>query len=160
MTHEIEIIISHFSRPLKSFSVTFMAHGIYNTPTFHGSWTLVPDISCQIHEPWKPLPTFHRKFMALKNRPWKWNICIQGPEKCFPEFLMTFSWDFHNITVHSVTADSDWAFNDVSYSVRFMVDWLRFEANCQALLGGDDVVLSGKRCNVLSICMSWRLKSR
>ena len=37
MTHEIEIIISHFSRPLKSLSVIFMAHGIYNTPTFHGS---------------------------------------------------------------------------------------------------------------------------
>ena len=27
---------------------------------------------------------------------------IQGPEKCFPGFLMTFSWDFHNIVVHSV----------------------------------------------------------
>ena len=24
------------------------------------------------------------------------------------------------------------------------VDWLRCEANCQALLGGDDIVLSGK----------------
>ena len=22
---------------------------------------------------------------------------IQGPEKCFPGFLMTISWDFHNI---------------------------------------------------------------
>ena len=30
------------------------------------------------------------------------NICIQGPRKCFPGFLMTFSWDFHNISVHSV----------------------------------------------------------
>ena len=39
------------------------------------------------------------------------------------------------------------------------VDWLRCEANCQALLGGDDIVLSGKRHLVLSICMSWRLKS-
>ena len=40
------------------------------------------------------------------------------------------------------------------------VDWLRCETNCQALLGGDDIVLSGKRGLVLSICMSWRLKSR
>ena len=40
------------------------------------------------------------------------------------------------------------------------VDWLRCETNCQALLGGDDIVLSGKRRLVLSICMSWRLKSR
>ena len=37
MTHEIEIVISHFSQPLKSLSVIFMAHGIYNTSTFHGS---------------------------------------------------------------------------------------------------------------------------
>ena len=66
MTHEIEIIISHFSLPLKSLSVIFIAHEIYNTPTFHGSWTLVPDISWQFHEPWKPLSTFHRKFMAWK----------------------------------------------------------------------------------------------
>ena len=51
MTHEIEIIISHFSRPLESRSVIFMAHGIYNTPTCHGSWTLVPDISWEFHEP-------------------------------------------------------------------------------------------------------------
>ena len=28
------------------------------------------------------------------------------------------------------------------------VDWLRCEANCQVLLGGDDIVLSGKRCLV------------
>ena len=55
MTHEIEIIISHFSWPLKPLSVIFMAYGIYNTPTFHGSWTLVPDVSWQFHEPWKPL---------------------------------------------------------------------------------------------------------
>ena len=41
-----------------------------------------------------------------------------------------------------------------------MVDWLRCEANCEALLGGHDIVLSGKRRVVLSICMSWRLKSR
>ena len=40
------------------------------------------------------------------------------------------------------------------------VDWLCCEANCQALLGWDDIVLSGKRRVVLSICMSWRLKSR
>ena len=40
------------------------------------------------------------------------------------------------------------------------VDWLCCEANCQALLGWDDIILSGKRCVVLSICMSWRLKSR
>ena len=66
MTHEIEIIISHFSWPLKSLSVIFMAHGIYKTPTFHGSWTLVPDISWQFHGPWKSLSTFHRKFMAWK----------------------------------------------------------------------------------------------
>ena len=33
------------------------------------------------------------------------------------------------------------------------VDWLRCEANCQALLGGDDIVLSRKRRLVLSICM-------
>ena len=25
-----------------------MAHGIYNTLAFHGSWTLMPDISCNI----------------------------------------------------------------------------------------------------------------
>lgn len=30
------------------------------------------------------------------------NICIQGPGKCFPGFLRTFSRDFHNISVHSV----------------------------------------------------------
>ena len=59
-------IISHISRPLKPLSVIFMAYGIYNAPTFHGSWTLVPDISWQFHEPWKPLSTFHRKFMAWK----------------------------------------------------------------------------------------------
>ena len=41
-----------------------------------------------------------------------------------------------------------------------VIDRLRCEANCQALLGGDDIVLSGKRRLVLSICMSWRLKSR
>ena len=41
-----------------------------------------------------------------------------------------------------------------------MVDWLCCEANCQALLGGDDIILSGKRHVVLSICMSWGLKSR
>ena len=41
-----------------------------------------------------------------------------------------------------------------------MVDWLRCEANCQALLSMDDIVVSGKRRVVLSICMSWRLKSR
>ena len=40
------------------------------------------------------------------------------------------------------------------------VDWLRCEANCQALLGGDDLVLSGKRRLVLSFCTSRRLKSR
>ena len=33
------------------------------------------------------------------------------------------------------------------------VDWLRCQANCQALLGGDDIVLSGKRRVVLSICV-------
>ena len=66
MTHEIKIIISHFSRPLKSPSVIFMAHGIYNTPTLHGSWTLMPDISWQFHEPWKPVSKFHGKFMAWK----------------------------------------------------------------------------------------------
>ena len=58
---------------------------------------------------------FHGNFMSHENhyklfienswpekkKPWKWNICIQGPEKCFPGFLMTFSWDFHNIAVHS-----------------------------------------------------------
>ena len=38
------------------------------------------------------------------------------------------------------------------------VDWLCCDANCQALLGGDDIVLSGKRCVVSSICVSWRLK--
>ena len=94
MIHEIEIIISHFSRPLKSLSVILMAHGIYNTPTFHGSWTLVADISWQFHEPWHPKPiiNFSWKIHGLKNRPWTWNICIQGPEKCFPGFLMTFSW--------------------------------------------------------------------
>ena len=31
---------------------------------------------------------------------------FQGPEKCFPGFLMTFSWDFHNIAVHSELAPS------------------------------------------------------
>ena len=51
MTNEIEIIISRFSRPLKSLSVIFMAHGIYNTPTFHGSGTQVQDILWQFHEP-------------------------------------------------------------------------------------------------------------
>ena len=40
------------------------------------------------------------------------------------------------------------------------VDWLRCETNCQTLLGGDDIVLSEKRHVVLSICVSWRLKSR
>ena len=40
------------------------------------------------------------------------------------------------------------------------VDWLPCKANCQALLGWDDIVLSGKRRIVLSICMSWQLKSR
>ena len=50
----------------------------------------------------KPIINFSWKIDGLKNRPWKWNICIQGPEKCFPGFLMTFSWDFHNIAVHSV----------------------------------------------------------
>ena len=40
------------------------------------------------------------------------------------------------------------------------VDWLRCKANCQTLLGGDDIVLFEKRCVVVSICMSWRLKSR
>ena len=34
-----------------------------------------------------------------------------------------------------------------------MVDWLHCEANCQVLLGGDDIFLSGKRRVVLSICM-------
>ena len=103
MTHEIEIIISHFSRLLKSLSVIFMAHGIYNTPTFRGSWTLVPDISWQFHEPWNPKPiiNFSWKIHGLRNRPWTWNICIQGPERCFLGFLITFSWDFHNIAVHS-----------------------------------------------------------
>ena len=38
------------------------------------------------------------------------------------------------------------------------VDWLRCE-NCQTLLGGHDIVLSEKRRVVLSICVSWRLKS-
>ena len=33
------------------------------------------------------------------------------------------------------------------------VDWLRCEANCQTLLGGDDIVLSEKRRVVLSICV-------
>ena len=37
------------------------------------------------------------------------------------------------------------------------VDWLRCEANCQTLLGGDDIVLSEKRRVVLSICKSWRV---
>ena len=40
------------------------------------------------------------------------------------------------------------------------VDWLRCKANYQTLLGGDDIVLSEKRPVVLSICVSWRLKSR
>ena len=35
------------------------------------------------------------------------------------------------------------------------VDWLHCKANCQTLLGGDDIVLSEKRRVVLSICMSW-----
>ena len=33
------------------------------------------------------------------------------------------------------------------------VDWLRCEANCQTLLGGDDIVLSEKRRVVLLICV-------
>ena len=40
------------------------------------------------------------------------------------------------------------------------VDWLHCEANCQTLLGGDDIILSEKRHVVLSICASWQLKSR
>ena len=35
------------------------------------------------------------------------------------------------------------------------VDWLRCKANCQALLGWDDIILSGKKRVILSICMSW-----
>ena len=34
------------------------------------------------------------------------------------------------------------------------VDLLRCEANCQTLLGGDDIVLSEKSRLVLSICIS------
>ena len=30
-------------------------------------------------------------------------LCIQGPEKCLHGFLMTFSWDFRNIAVHSAS---------------------------------------------------------
>ena len=95
MTHEIEIIISHFSRPLKSLSVIFMAHGIYNTPTFHGSWTLVPDISWQFHEPWKPLSTFHRKFMA-------WKIGHENEISVFRALknaFLGFKWHFHGIFI-------------------------------------------------------------
>ena len=95
MTHEIEIIISHFSRPLKSFSVTFMAHGIYNTPTFHGSWTLVPDISWQFHEPWKPLSTFHRKSMAWKIGHKKEISVFRALKNDF----LGFKWHFHGIFI-------------------------------------------------------------
>ena len=102
MTHEIEIIISHFSRPLKPLSVIFMAYGIYNTPTFPGSWTLVPDISWQFHESWKPLSTFHRKFMAWKIGHENEISVFRALKNAFLGFFMTFSWDFHNIAVHSV----------------------------------------------------------
>ena len=40
------------------------------------------------------------------------------------------------------------------------VDWLRCEANSQTLLGGVDVILCEKSPVVLSVCVSWRLKSR
>ena len=52
------IIFSHFSLPLKSLSAIFMARGMYNTPTFQGSWTLVADISWQFHEPWNGIDNF------------------------------------------------------------------------------------------------------
>ena len=35
------------------------------------------------------------------------------------------------------------------------VDWLHCEANCQTLLGGDDIILSEKRRVVLSMCVLW-----
>ena len=45
----------HFSWPMESLlHQLFMAHATY----------IVPDISWQFHEPWNPLSTLHRKFMA------------------------------------------------------------------------------------------------
>ena len=40
------------------------------------------------------------------------------------------------------------------------VDWLRCEANCQALLGGDNIVLSGKkaRCFIDLYVMAIEIK--
>ena len=51
------------------------------------------------HEPWCQI--FHDNFMSHENhyQLFRENSC---PEKCFPKFLKTFSWDFHNIAVHSV----------------------------------------------------------
>ena len=100
MTHEIEIFFFLFSRPLKSLSLIFMAHAIYNTPTFHGSWTLVPDISWQFHEPY-PLSTFHRKFMA-------WKI---GHE--LMKYLYSGPWKMLS-----------WVFNDIFMELQFIVSSL------------------------------------
>ena len=40
-----------------------------------------------------------------------------GPEKCFPGFLMTFSWNFHNIAVHSGSFDESSYFVHVNINI-------------------------------------------
>ena len=83
-------------------------YGIYNAPTFHGSWNLVPDISWQsVMSRENSLSTFHRKFMAWKIDHEHEISAFRALKNAFPGFLMSFSWDFHNIAVHSA---SGWLF--------------------------------------------------
>ena len=79
----------YFSWPMESLiHQLFMAQETY----------IVPDISWQFHEPWNPLSTFHRKFMAWK-RDHENEISIL---RALKNAFLGFQWHFHGIAVHSV----------------------------------------------------------